>query len=162
SQTCSRYSTEELQFDDDFRLIDACCASHAMSLNASPGLAAAEDWQSDISPHSESGAPGIETHACLVELSGLRIEYRAAFVVQSRLLHAFNEHQAKHRLIVLRAGAFGTDRVGIVAWVEEQARKPADEPAVLFAHRDNSAHLAVLVDLLPHACRRRRGRARLG
>src|SRR3954447_12422661 len=144
---------EELQFDDDFGPIEACCPSDAMSLNASPGLAAAEDRQSDIAQHGESSAPGIEAHACLVELSGFRIEDRAAVIVEPRLLHAFDEHEAKDWLIVPCAGAFGANWIGIIPRVEEQARQPADKHASFLGYGDEGSDLAVFVDLLPDACR---------
>ena len=60
-------------------------------------------------------------------------------------------------MVLLVARAFGANRVGVVARIEEELREAADIDPLLLADGDQRPHFAVVIDLLPYSgCRRRR------
>ena len=126
-----------------------------VSFDTSPCLAPAEDRQPNKASNVELRTVGAETHACAVDLPGFRIEYRAPVIVQSGLLHPFNENQAEERLIELVAWTLPAHGIRVVTRFWEEVREAPYKHAAFLRYGNKRPNLSGVVNLAPDACRGR-------
>src|SRR5262245_40622377 len=145
------------------RLMDCSVEfSWGASLDADPGLRAAQQRSADVAAHLELPAAVGRREPHLVDLAVVGIEDGAA--VPQRLLallDAANDLQADDRLVLAIVAALVADGV-LLAGIEHLLHAAAEHAAALADAHQRLLGLGLVVDRLPHADRRglREGAAR--